>query len=102
MFQTRIASTDPPLGSDGQDLDLSHVIFAMPTGTTAPETLFRDLKKKFPNLLVVPNFYGLSEFGRTIAYSMDTRVLGAVGAGTMVKIVDSETGEALGPNQVCT
>ena len=102
LFQARIACTDPPLGSDGQGLDLSNVILALPTGTTAPATLFQDLKKKFPNLLAVPNFYGLTEFGRTIAYSMDTRILGAVGPGTMVKIVDTQTGEPLGPNQVCS
>jgi hypothetical protein len=45
----------------------------MPVGTKSPGTLFVDLKKKFPNLRVVPNFYGMTEFGRTIAYSMDTR-----------------------------
>ena len=72
----------------------------MPIGTTAPSTLFSDLKEKFPNLKIVPNFYGLTEFGRTIAYSMDTRVLGAVAPGSSVKIVDPESGEILGPNQI--
>ena len=95
-----MAAADPPTEADQQPLDLSRIILAMPVGTTAPGTLFEDLKKKFPNLKVVPNFYGMSEFGRTIAYSMNPAVLGVVGAGSSVKIVDPESGEVLGPNQV--
>ena len=95
-----MAHTEPPLCANGSSLNLSRVVFAMPVGTTAPATLFSDLKKKFPNLMVVPNYYGLTELGRTIAFSLDTKILGGVGAGTSVKIVDTETGEALGPNQV--
>ncbi len=33
-------------------------------------------------------------------HNIDDRVLGVVGAGTSVKIVDPETGEVLGPNLV--
>ena len=95
-----MALSNPPTDDDHQPLDLSGIILAMPVGTTAPGTLFADLKKKFPNLKAVPNFYGMSEFGRTIAYSMNTAVLGVVGAGSSVKIVDPESGEVLGPNQV--
>jgi acyl-CoA synthetase (AMP-forming)/AMP-acid ligase II len=33
-------------------------------------------------------------------HNIDDRVLGVVGAGTSVKIIDPESGEVLGPNQV--
>ncbi len=33
-------------------------------------------------------------------HNIDDRVLGVIGAGTSVKIVEPESGEVLGPNQV--
>ncbi len=50
--------------------------------------------------MAVPNYYGLTEFGRAIANSMDMNKLGRVASGVAVKIVDPETGEILGPNKV--
>ncbi len=50
--------------------------------------------------MAVPNYYGLTEFGRAIANSMDMKKLGRVASGVAVKIVEPETGEILGPNKV--
>ena len=52
--------------------------------------------------MAVPNYYGLTEFGRAIANSMDMSKLGGVAPGAVVKIVDPETGKILGPNKVTT
>ena len=69
-----------------KDHDLSSVGVAIPIGANVPETLCADLKKKFPNLMAVPNYYSMTEFGRTITNSFDSSMLGAVYPGVVVKV----------------
>ena len=70
----------------------------MPVGTNVYDGIFGDLKDKFPCAIGVVNVYGQSE-GGLVAKSMDQKYLGGV-VCEAVRIVDPETGEALGPGEV--
>ena len=81
-------------------LDLSSVVFVSPMGSTVPQTLYEDLKSSFSNLATIFSFYGMTEMWQVVTYSFDVTQLGFVGWDVEVKIVDPETEELLGPNQV--
>ena len=53
-----MTSKQPP---KDKSMDLSSVIFVMPTGSNVPESLYRDLKSSFPALVSVVHPYGMSE-----------------------------------------
>lgn len=82
------------------DLDLSSVALIFPMGSNIPEDSFEKLKAIFPELMVVGNFYSLTEFGGLITMSFTPKNIGGVAYNTKVKIVDTETGEKLGPGEV--
>ena len=81
-------------------LDLSSVVFVSPMGSTVPQTLYEDLKSSFSNLATIFAFYGMTEMWQLVTLSFDVTQLGFVGWDVEVKIVDPETEELLGPNQV--
>ena len=85
-----------------KSLDLSYVRMVSPTGSTVPPTTYQDLKKNFKNLVAVINAYGMTEFVGywAAAVSTDVNYLGGVAPGSVVKIVDPETGEICGPHEV--
>ena len=85
-----------------KSLDLSYVRMVSPTGSTVPPTTYQDLKKNFKNLVAVINAYGMTEcIGYwVVAFSVDATYLGGVAPGSVVKIVDPETGEICGPHEV--
>ena len=63
----------------------------MPMGSTVPLTLYEDLKKKFENLSIIYNMYGMSEVTGLISSSLNVQNLGTVAQGVIVKIVDPNT-----------
>eukprot|EP00095_Tigriopus_kingsejongensis_P007378 maker-scaffold37_size504123-snap-gene-4.16 protein:Tk07378 transcript:maker-scaffold37_size504123-snap-gene-4.16-mRNA-1 annotation:"luciferin 4-monooxygenase" len=81
-------------------LDLDSVRYICPMGTNIPEDTYERLHGVFPALKNVFNLYSLTEFGALITFSTTPRHLGSVAPGTTVKIVDSDTQETLGANQV--
>ena len=72
----------------------------MPMGSTVPLTLYEDLKKKFENLSIIYNMYGMSEITGLISSSLDVQNLGTVAQGVIVKIVDPNTGCICDANEV--
>ena len=71
--------------------NLSSVTTVMPMGSTVPLTLYEDLKKKFVNLSIIYNMYGMSEVTGLISSSLNVQNLGTVAQGVIVKIVDPNT-----------
>ena len=90
----QLASAEMPNGQD----PVSTMRILMPVGTNVYDGIFGDLKDKFPCAIGVVNVYGQSE-GGLVAKSMDQKYLGGV-VCEAVRIVDPETGEALGPGEV--
>jgi long-subunit acyl-CoA synthetase (AMP-forming) len=64
------------------------------------DCLEENLHKRFPKLQFCLNGYGMTELGLAVTISYSHKQLGGVYDGNVVKFVDSDTGEALGPNQV--
>ena len=81
-------------------LDVSCLKDIGPAGTNIPVATEDLFKKLFPNFKGTTNMYSMTEFGSLISYHDSSSKLGNVAPGTEVKIVDPETNEALGPNQV--
>ena len=90
----QLASSDMPQGQD----PVSTMRILIPVGTNVYDGIFADLKGKFPCAIGVVNLYGQTE-GGLVAKSMDQKYLGGV-ICEAVRIVDPETGEALGPGEV--
>ena len=90
----QLASAKMPEGQD----PVSTMRILMPIGTNVYDGIFDDLKEKFPCAIGVVNLYGQTE-GGVVAQSMDQKCLGGV-VCEAVRIVDPETGEALGPGEV--
>ena len=84
------------------NLDLCSVLAAAPAGSTVPHSILEDLKKNFKNLSIVFNGYGMTEIVGYwgIIVSMDIKVLGGVAPGSIVKIVDPDSSQLCGPNEV--
>jgi len=70
-----------------------------PLGTNVYEGIFSDLKSKFPSAFTVLDVYGQSEGGIAVAVGFDQKTLGGTRAKA-VKIIDPDTGVAVGPNVV--
>ena len=52
-------------------LDLSSVLFAMPAGSTVPDTLYSNLKPSLPSLVSVAHPYGMTELaGKASNYTI--------------------------------
>ena len=80
-------------------LPAASVKLLIPVGTNVYHGIFDNLKPLFPSSLGVVNLYGQSEGGSAVSYSLDQRHLGGVHGGP-VRVVSTETGEALGPAEV--
>ena len=89
-------------GPKDETLDLGSVLIAFPAGSTVPPNTHDYLKKKFMNLSNTMNGYGMTEIVGlwAITVSTDTKCLGGVQPGSIVKIVEMESGKVLGPNEV--
>ena len=99
----------------------------MPMGSSVPPTLYEDLQKNFKKLMFVYNVYGMTgtyvifnlikcawcsknpeikpqhdfaEISAALTNSMDVKCLGHVAEGAVVKIVDPDSGNICGPNEV--
>ena len=81
------------------NLNLSSVAIVTPMGSTVPLNLFSDLKKFMKNLKFVQQIYGMTEF-EVVTHGYDVSTLGTVLPGCQIKIVDPDSGEICGPNQV--
>ena len=51
-------------------------------------------------LMFVYNVYGMTEISGALTNSMDVKCLGYVAEGAAVKIVDTDSGNICGPNEV--
>ena len=83
-----------------EGLDLTSLMGACPMGSNIPYDTHDKLKKHFPNLETLMNFYGMTEFGNLISFSETPRHLGFIGPGTTVKIVNPENGDLCDFNEV--
>ena len=81
-------------------LDLDSVIMVMPMGSSVPPTLYEDLQKNMKKLMFVYNVYGMTEISGALTNSMDVKCLGYVAEGATVKILDPDSGNICGPNEV--
>ena len=91
-------------GPKDETLDLGSVLIAFPVGSTVPPNTHENLKKKFTNLSNTLNGYGMTEsigLG-AVTISTDTKCLGGVQPGSIIKIVEMESGKVCGPNEVNT
>jgi len=70
-----------------------------PLGTNVYEGILADLKSKFPSAFAVLDVYGQSEGGVAVAIGFDQKTLGGVRTKA-VKIIDPDTGVAVGPHVV--
>lgn len=91
-------------GPKDKSLDLTSVNFAMPMGSTVPFNLLQDLKSNagLTGLLGIPHMYGMTELpGIFVALTLNPKYgLGSIGPHIAIKIIDPETEEVCGPNQV--
>ena len=83
-----------------QNYDLSSVKFVSPMGTTVPHDLFETLKPRFNNLYAIAHFYGMTEAGGVLTQTLDVKHLGDIAEGTILKLVDPETNQLCGVNEV--
>eukprot|EP00095_Tigriopus_kingsejongensis_P009218 maker-scaffold974_size74728-snap-gene-0.20 protein:Tk09218 transcript:maker-scaffold974_size74728-snap-gene-0.20-mRNA-1 annotation:"luciferin 4-monooxygenase" len=81
------------------DLDLSSVTAISPLGSSLDTNLLEDLKPKFPNCKAILNYYGMTELG-SISMGHTPTSMGSLLNGREVKIVDPNTQELLGANQI--
>ena len=72
--------------------------YMIPFGTNVYDGIFEDLQDKFPSLVGVVNLYGQTE-GGVISLGMDQKCLGGIHCPA-VRIVDPDTHEVLGPDEV--
>ncbi|CAG9134697.1 unnamed protein product [Plutella xylostella] len=87
-----------------QDYDVSSVRMMYTGAASVDLETVREVKRRFPNLMEVFQGYGMTE--STLAVARDTvdggvkpGSVGTMPAGFVVKVVDLETREALGPNK---
>ena len=92
-----LLSNQPP---KDKTLDLSSVYMVMPLGSTVPKDLYEILKKPFPNLVCCFNVLGMTEISTAFTMTNTVKHLGGVGAGSVLKLVDPETGKLCGPGEV--
>ena len=77
----------------------SSVKMLLPLGTSLYHGILGDLKPVFPSAFGMLNIYGQSEAGGAISLSFNQRHLGGAHEGP-IRVVDIETGDALGPGKV--
>jgi len=83
------------------ELNLTSIFSVIPMGANVYPEICQDLKKNFPNIQYVMNFYGQTEIPVMITMSLAQDYLGGIqGEVEAAKIIDPESGEALGPNEV--
>jgi len=75
------------------------VTTAAPLGTNVYSGIAADLRDKFPAMERVMNLYGQSEGGSVVSLSSDQRCLGSITCPA-ARVVDPDTGAALGPGEV--
>lgn len=105
------------LDVDPKGFDLSSILFVAPMGTNVPFDTTAKLKRFFPNLMGMINAYGSTENGKQkkalngmnlswkfagllVSTSLAPTNIGHVMPGNVVKIVNQETGQLCGPNEV--
>eukprot|EP00095_Tigriopus_kingsejongensis_P002470 maker-scaffold326_size205590-snap-gene-0.12 protein:Tk02470 transcript:maker-scaffold326_size205590-snap-gene-0.12-mRNA-1 annotation:"hypothetical protein DAPPUDRAFT_204305" len=82
-----------------KNMDLSSVKAVYPIGSATYAGLLEDLRQHLPNLTDILNYYGLTEIG-ALSNSLSSFNLGTLRDGREAKIVNPETNELLGPNEI--
>ena len=83
-------------------MDVSHVTSIVPVGAALHHSFPEELRERFPNAENIVNAYGLTEVSGVAVSKGDFTKVGALVRGAVAKVVDIDTGELLGPNQVGT
>ena len=81
-------------------LDLTSVIMISPMGSTVPQTLYEDLTLSFSSLIAIFQSYSMGEMLQRVTFTFDVKKLGFIWPGIELKIVDTDNGNLLGPNEV--
>ncbi|CAH2084119.1 unnamed protein product [Euphydryas editha] len=82
--------------------DTSSVIVAHSGAAPLYEETAHEVKKKFPSLKALLQGYGMTEATLIITLNLNPEKIGSVGTAyshTVIKVVDPETKEVLGPNK---